>query len=285
MKKNPVWEKMDDVRAEFRLLVSGHVPVGCSNGWVLQPFSIFIVTLQGFAETIYRDREQGIIPRPESSVAYVRANEARRSVTKSPEGVDYIAVGFSFEYHGYADFLNQFWIPSVLPPHVQEEMRGTILELAASEERNEPFWRKQIVRKKYGYCLLDLLLTCSERNFFPDDDWRRLQPAIEYLNEHYRDNFDIDELLRRSSLSRVHFYRIFRRRFHLAPQEYMISLRLREAAGLLLNSDLSVAEIGREVGWDNPFYFSKVFKSVIGVSPLHYRKNPGGMSGEIITLF
>ena len=47
---------------------------------------IFIVTLQGFAETIYRDREQGIIPRPESSVAYVRANEARRSVTKSPEG-------------------------------------------------------------------------------------------------------------------------------------------------------------------------------------------------------
>lgn len=86
MKKNPVWEKMDDVRAEFRLLVSGHVPVGCSNGWVLQPFSIFIVTLQGFAETIYRDREQGIIPRPESSVAYVRANEARRSVTKSPEG-------------------------------------------------------------------------------------------------------------------------------------------------------------------------------------------------------
>ena len=66
----------------------------------------------------------------------------------------------------------------------------------------------------------------------------------------------------------------------MAPQEYMISLRLREATKLLLDSDLSVAEIGMKVGWDNPFYFSKVFKTVIGVSPLHYRRNPGEINGE-----
>ena len=283
MKNDSILQQINNVHAEFRMLTTGHVPAGCVNGWFLQPFTIFILTLHGYGETIYRNKKLGIIPRPESSVAFVRSYEARRSVTKSPDGLDYVVVGFSFAYHGGADFLNQFQIRTVLPEKIQNQMRSLIQELAASEKSDAPDWRKMIVRKKCGYGLLDLLISCSEQNSSPDNDWKRLQSAIAYLNQNYRKKFNIDELLRQSPYSRVHFYRIFRQRFHMAPQEYMISLRLREATKLLLDSDLNVAEIGMRVGWENPFYFSKIFKTVIGISPLHYRKNPGEINGDFHT--
>ena len=111
MKNNSILQQINNVHAEFRMLTTGHVPAGCVNGWFLQPFTVFVLNLHGYGETIYRNKELGIIPRPESSVAFVRSYEARRSVTKSPDGLDYVVVGFSFEYHGYADFLNQFRIP------------------------------------------------------------------------------------------------------------------------------------------------------------------------------
>lgn len=280
MKNNSILQQLNNVHAEFRMLTTGHVPAGCINGWFLQPFSVFVLNLHGYGETIYRNKELGIIPRPESSVAFVRPYEARRSVTKSPDGLDYVVVGFSFEYHGGADFLNQFRIGTVLPETIQNQMRNLIQELAASEKSAAPGWRKIIARKKCGYGLLDLLISCAEQNSSPENDWKRLQSTIAYLHQNYRQKFNINELLQHSPYSRVHFYRIFRQRFHMAPQEYMISLRLREATELLLDSDLSVAEIGMRVGWDNPFYFSKVFKTVIGVSPLHYRQNPGEINGE-----
>lgn len=278
MEKDALLKDIDDVHAEFRLLIRGHVPAGCANGWFLQPFPVFVLNLRGYGETVYRNEILGTVPRPEKSVAYVIPNEARRSVTKSPEGLDFIVTGFSFEYHSGANFLNLFRIGNILPEKTQRQMRSLILELAESEDREVPFCRKLIVRKKTGYGLLNSLMSCAELRPAPDKDWQRLHPVLEYLNKNYKSRFDIGELLRMTPFSRVHFYRIFHRRFHMAPQEYITRLRIREAAKLLLDSDRSVAEIGAEVGWEDPFYFSKIFKSVIGASPLNYRKNPGGIS-------
>ena len=53
--------------------------------------------------------------------------------------------------------------------------------------------------------------------------------------------------------------------------EYVKRHRLREALLLLQESDLNISEIGDKVGWPDPFYFSKIFKSEIGVPPSVYR--------------
>lgn len=265
--------EFEEIHADFRLFKHGRVPQGCSMGWILQPFPILVMNLSGVGETFYRNAKLGSIPRPPGSVAYVIPNETRRSVTRSPEGIEFLVAGFAYEYRG-THFLNAFRIPNVLPETVQERIRHALLELDESE-MCVPWYRTRIIRKKAGYDILAALMECAEPCSERTDEWTRLSPAVLYLNRHYTQKFNLPELLKQTPFSREHFYRIFRKRFHLAPQEYVTRLRIQEAVRLLLDSDLSVAEIGARVGWNDPFYFSKIFRTVIGVSPLNYRKNPG----------
>jgi AraC-like DNA-binding protein len=58
----------------------------------------------------------------------------------------------------------------------------------------------------------------------------------------------------------------------MSPKEYIIKLRLDRSMELLQCTDLSVGEISDIVGYQDPLYFSKLFKRKLGVSPAAYRK-------------
>jgi AraC family transcriptional regulator of arabinose operon len=50
-----------------------------------------------------------------------------------------------------------------------------------------------------------------------------------------------------------------------------MTLRMREARRLLVETDLTVAEVARKVGFEDPLYFSRCFRHLTGVPPSHYR--------------
>ena len=61
--------------------------------------------------------------------------------------------------------------------------------------------------------------------------------------------------------------------------QYIVSIRIANAQVLLETTDYNVTEIGNIVGYDNPLYFSRIFKKQKGVSPSEYRvrgKKGGG---------
>ena len=61
--------------------------------------------------------------------------------------------------------------------------------------------------------------------------------------------------------------------------QYIVSIRITNAQVLLETTDYNVTEIGNIVGYDNPLYFSRIFKKQKGVSPSEYRvqlKKEGG---------
>ena len=60
--------------------------------------------------------------------------------------------------------------------------------------------------------------------------------------------------------------------FGMAPKQYIMDLRVRNAQILLETSDGTVNEIARIVGYENPMYFSRLFRKAKGLSPLKYRK-------------
>ena len=60
---------------------------------------------------------------------------------------------------------------------------------------------------------------------------------------------------------------------NISPAHYILSLRMVNAQSLLENTDYNIGEIAAIVGYDNPLYFSRVFKKEYGVSPAQYRKN------------
>jgi AraC-like DNA-binding protein len=57
----------------------------------------------------------------------------------------------------------------------------------------------------------------------------------------------------------------------MTPYQHYIHIKIRKAAGLLENKDASVQSVARQLGFDDPYYFSRLFKKKTGVSPSKWR--------------
>ena len=82
----------------------------------------------------------------------------------------------------------------------------------------------------------------------------------------------LDELVEISGMSRRNFIRTFEETTGSSPIKYLIDLRIREASRLLRSTDKSVTDIAFDVGFADSNYFSRQFRSALGISPREYRK-------------
>lgn len=68
------------------------------------------------------------------------------------------------------------------------------------------------------------------------------------------------------------FLRNFKQVTAKSPMQYILTTRVNNAVSLLETTDYQVAEISAIVGYENPLYFSRIFKKQKGLSPSEYRK-------------
>jgi AraC family transcriptional regulator, arabinose operon regulatory protein len=92
------------------------------------------------------------------------------------------------------------------------------------------------------------------------------------LELEYGQSFTLRELANRAHLSVPHFCAQFKRWFGVPAIDYLIRQRMHRAADLLGDRNLGVTEVGRRVGYEDLFYFSKLFKKHFGVSPRSFRR-------------
>jgi len=85
--------------------------------------------------------------------------------------------------------------------------------------------------------------------------------------------WDFEKEARKLSVSYPHFRRLFEKFFQVPPGKYLLSARIEKAAALLSGTNLSIREIAHECGFEDEFYFSRIFKKYRIVSPLQYREN------------
>jgi AraC-like DNA-binding protein len=81
----------------------------------------------------------------------------------------------------------------------------------------------------------------------------------------------LDDLAAQAALSRAHFSRKFRETTGYSPIDYFIRLKIQKACELLESTDLKVGEISRQLGYGDQYYFSRIFKKIMGISPKRYR--------------
>jgi AraC-like DNA-binding protein len=81
------------------------------------------------------------------------------------------------------------------------------------------------------------------------------------------------DLARRAHLSVPHLCSEFKRWFGVPVIEYLIQQRMEQAAFLLRDRNLRVGEVARRVGYDNEFYFSRLFRKRLGRSPRQFRRS------------
>lgn len=101
---------------------------------------------------------------------------------------------------------------------------------------------------------------------------RKLESAHAYILENYKNpQFDYRALCAVTGFSYSHFQNLFRSHYHLSPVKYVTRLRVDYAKELLLSKRYTVTEIAAMCGFENVYYFSRVFKEVTGVPPKQYR--------------
>ena len=100
----------------------------------------------------------------------------------------------------------------------------------------------------------------------------RLRPVINYISEHYAEKIYIDKLSEIIMVSPDYFTKMFKDSIGKTPVDYINGIRINRSMQLLIETELSVAEIADKMGFCNSNYFNKIFKQYMGVSPLAYRK-------------
>jgi AraC family transcriptional activator of pobA len=118
--------------------------------------------------------------------------------------------------------------------------------------------------------LLNLIILSSlRRNSTENKKCRDLDYIKTYIEQYYNSKINFKELSALSGYSFDYFRHIFKQKFGVSPQEYMIDIRIQNAKRLLETSNLSCTEIAYRCGFSNSAQMSTMFKEKFGVSPTH----------------
>jgi transcriptional regulator GlxA family with amidase domain len=112
----------------------------------------------------------------------------------------------------------------------------------------------------------------------------RIGRSIAYMVEHLDQPLQVSTLAAQASVSPSHYFALFKRQTGTAPIDFFIRLRMNHARELLESTCSSVKEVAATMGYDDPFYFSRVFKSVHRVAPAEYRKQNGQTRATVQTM-
>jgi AraC-like DNA-binding protein len=118
--------------------------------------------------------------------------------------------------------------------------------------------------------LLESLLGSAEPSMENSAD--RVASVRRWMETHWRDDHDIDELARQQELSPTHFRRLWQRLVGVPPHRFLIEERLRHACRALVQTDAPIAEIARAHGFADALYFSRRFRGFTGESASAYRQ-------------
>jgi AraC-like DNA-binding protein len=103
-----------------------------------------------------------------------------------------------------------------------------------------------------------------------------VQSTVRFMQEHVGRRHSVAELSARANLSPSHFAALFRRSTGMSVMQYQIRLSMNKARELLDATDLPVASIASRVGYGDPFYFSRHFRAIHGLTPTQFRGRSTG---------
>lgn len=133
----------------------------------------------------------------------------------------------------------------------------------------------QPAKEKYAKAaLIELLYCISEENsaFSQYSNNDILLPILTYINANYSGRISLEELAKRSGYSKSRFSHIFSEITGTTPIRYQNDIRLKVSCEMLVSTDYPVSQIAIECGFNDPLYYSKIFKKKYGISPSAYRQ-------------
>lgn len=206
-----------------------------------------------------------------------------------PEGVNIEEFNYALSNLQFKELPENFLIePSTQPvfslPIHQPEIIKCINETIREQEKNEPycdlFIKSSIMKltallhrgmtaNKERTEKTRLDIQTSEKTYIVND-------ILEYLSTNYMKQISLYRIAHNMYLSPVYISKIFKEETGESPINHLIRIRLTKARELLMSGDMPIKNIARSVGYDDAFYFSKLYKKYYGIPPsMEKSKNAG----------
>jgi AraC-like DNA-binding protein len=183
---------------------------------------------------------------------------------------------------------NEFWnLPEskIILKIIRQSGRGIKL---TGKTRDEVAKLMRTIDSSYGFTRITLLMTILEmiafngeyqylaspilQNTINERDTERLNKVYKYVIDNIQHDISLDKAAFIANLSTAAFCRYFRKRTNKTFVQFLNEIRIGQACRLLVNEDLSIAEICYTCGYNNNSYFIRQFKTITGFTPLGYRK-------------
>lgn len=169
----------------------------------------------------------------------------------------------------------------------EHELKG--LESGADDYITKPFNLsilthriKNLLQHRRDQHKQPMEISPSKINVTPLDE-KLMQKAIRYVEDNLsRSDLSVEELSSELGMSRVHLYKKMVSITGKTPIEFIRIIRLKRAAQLLAESQLSIAEITYQTGFNNLNLFRKYFKNEFGLLPSEYQSKHGKKYNESI---
>lgn len=198
-----------------------------------------------------------------------------------PEHRDYLMVGLKQDF--LRELLRDCGSSTEHPPHFSvpklendTKIRRICEEICAENDSNQ-LGREVALRSlvtELAVHVLRRFLASPSMDTTPSDiralRWQ-IRKAVEYLQDTFTEEFDLDRVAEAANLSKYHLDRVFKRATGLRPRTYVAMLRVDRAKVFLAQSPRSIADIALDLGFADQSHFSNVFKQFSGFSPRAYR--------------
>jgi AraC-like DNA-binding protein len=99
--------------------------------------------------------------------------------------------------------------------------------------------------------------------------YRRIVQAKLFIDEHYANALDLNDIADEACFSKFHFIRLFKKIYRKTPHQYLIAVRMQHALQLL-QKDMNVSDVCFAVGFESPGSFTTLFRKYFHISPSEY---------------
>ena len=140
-------------------------------------------------------------------------------------------------------------------------------------------YSEEIIKLKLGELLVLLKRHFPERftTYKTQNDYSILN-IQQYIDANFQKDISINELAKEAYISHTSFINSFKKLTGYSPKHYLLMCRLAEAKSFLSNTDYSISEIARKVGFKDSNSFIRFFRQELGLTPGEYRKIENSLS-------
>ena len=213
----------------------------------------------------------------EGDLIIINPNEIHNGLVLEPENPSLeFFIGFKdFKYKNMENntlFKNEF--PVITSSFYTRKYLKNLIE-AILYENSQNQEGKYFMLKTYliQFILLVIREKDKEKNVNETAKSKVSKEISEYFHNHFSEKISLEQIAKNMYLSPFYISKIFKEEVGDTPINYLIKIRLEHAKELLLShSNLSIKEIASIVGYDDAYYFSKIFKKYYGYSPAEFKK-------------